>query len=58
MKNGCQQTECSQKNCDNCKHAISSKKVYCGKLKEIAKHVESCPHFEFEPPEYKLYRRM
>jgi len=44
--------------CDVCKHAIcSSDGIYCGKLREHTNGVVSCPHFDTEPLEYKLYRR-
>jgi len=44
--------------CDVCRQAIClSNGVYCGKLKEHVDNVVSCPYFDFEPPEYRLYRR-
>jgi hypothetical protein len=44
--------------CDVCKHAICSPNgIYCGKLKEHVGSVASCPYFDSEPLEYKLYRR-
>ncbi len=44
--------------CDVCKHAIClSNGIYCGKLKDHVDSVVSCPHFDSEPLEYRLYRR-
>lgn len=43
--------------CFDCKHALSLSRVYCGKLRRYVDDVMYCPHFEPEPPEYKLYRR-
>jgi len=44
--------------CSVCKQAIClSSGVYCGKLREQVDNVASCPHFDFEPLEYRLYKR-
>jgi len=44
--------------CDVCKHAICSPNgIYCGKLKEHVDSIVSCPYFDSEPLEYRLYRR-
>ena len=44
--------------CNACKQAIClSNGVYCGKLREPVDVVACCPHFDFEPLEYRLYRR-
>jgi len=44
--------------CDVCKHAICLPNgVYCGKLREYVDSVVSCPYFDSEPLEYRLYRR-
>ena len=44
--------------CFGCKHALSSSRVYCGKLRRYVDDVAYCSHFESEPLEYKLYRRI
>lgn len=44
--------------CDVCKHAICLPNgVYCSKLREHVDAVVSCPYFDSEPLEYRLYRR-
>lgn len=47
--------------CDDCKHALFlSYGVYCGLRREKmdGDTCEGCPHFEPEPLEYRLFRRM
>ena len=44
--------------CNACKQAIClSNGVFCGKLREHVNSAVSCPHFDLEPLEYRLYRR-
>jgi len=46
-------------NCNGCKQAIPLPNgVYCGKLREQVSNISNCPHFDLEPPEYRLYRRI
>lgn len=46
-------------NCNGCKQSILLPKgVYCGKLREQVTNVPDCPHFDLEPLEYKIYRRI
>jgi len=46
-------------NCNECKQAIALPRgTYCGKLREQVHDIPNCPHFDFEPQEYKLYRRI
>jgi len=45
--------------CDDCKQAILLPNgVYCGKLREQVSNIPNCPHFDLEPLEYRLYRRV
>jgi len=51
------ETICS--NCNNCKQAILlPDSVYCGKLRELVANISNCPHFDLEPLEYRLYKRI
>jgi len=44
--------------CDVCKHAICLPNgIHCCKLREHVDSVISCPYFDSEPLEYRLYRR-
>jgi hypothetical protein len=46
-------------NCNDCKQAILLPDgVYCGKLREQVSNIPNCPHFDLEPAEYRLYRRI
>jgi len=45
--------------CSGCKQAILlTDGVYCGRLREQVSNTSNCPHFDLEPLEYKLYRRV
>jgi len=44
--------------CSVCKQAICLPGgTFCGKLREHVDSVASCPYFDFEPLEYRLYKR-
>jgi hypothetical protein len=46
-------------NCNGCKQAILlSNGIFCGRLREQVSNIPNCPHFNLEPLEYRLYRRI